>query len=66
MSQENIVFGSQYDEERYKKGKYVVQTYFDATSDSILVIYQCALTRDLSLFEAGDATEVGEKGITLR
>ncbi|KZT42309.1 P-loop containing nucleoside triphosphate hydrolase protein [Sistotremastrum suecicum HHB10207 ss-3] len=29
------------------------------------VIYQCALTRDLSLFEAGDLTEVGEKGITL-
>ncbi|KIP05212.1 hypothetical protein PHLGIDRAFT_534838 [Phlebiopsis gigantea 11061_1 CR5-6] len=29
------------------------------------VIYQCALTRDLSLFDAGDATEVGEKGITL-
>ncbi|KAI0775463.1 hypothetical protein BC629DRAFT_1595092 [Irpex lacteus] len=29
------------------------------------VIYQCGLTRDLSLFEAGDATEVGEKGLTL-
>jgi ABC-type transport system involved in cytochrome bd biosynthesis fused ATPase/permease subunit len=29
------------------------------------VIYQCALTRDLSLFEAGDQTEVGEKGLTL-
>ncbi|KAF5368905.1 hypothetical protein D9758_002958 [Tetrapyrgos nigripes] len=29
------------------------------------VIYQCALQRDLSLFEAGDATEVGEKGLTL-
>lgn len=33
---------------------------------SRLVLYQCALTRDLELFEAGDATEVGEKGLTLR
>ena len=30
------------------------------------VIDQCALRRDLSLFDAGDQTEVGEKGITLR
>ncbi|KAL0579466.1 hypothetical protein V5O48_002572 [Marasmius crinis-equi] len=45
---ENIVFGSTFDEERYRK-----------------VLYQCALERDISLFEAGDATEVGEKGITL-
>lgn len=30
------------------------------------VIYQTALTRDLTLFEAGEMTEVGEKGITLR
>ena len=30
------------------------------------VLYQCALKRDLSLFDAGDQTEVGEKGITLR
>ncbi|KAG1716785.1 hypothetical protein ID866_383 [Astraeus odoratus] len=29
------------------------------------VIYQCALERDLQLFEAGDRTEVGEKGLTL-
>ncbi|KAH9480752.1 ATP-binding cassette transporter abc4 [Psilocybe cubensis] len=45
---ENILFGSPYDEERYKK-----------------VIYQCALKQDLELFEAGDATEVGERGLTL-
>ncbi|KAL0068688.1 hypothetical protein AAF712_004404 [Marasmius tenuissimus] len=45
---ENIVFGSPFDEERYRK-----------------VLYQCALERDISLFEAGDATEVGEKGVTL-
>ncbi|KZS96535.1 P-loop containing nucleoside triphosphate hydrolase protein [Sistotremastrum niveocremeum HHB9708] len=29
------------------------------------VVYQCGLKRDLSLFDAGDMTEVGEKGITL-
>lgn len=45
---ENIVFGSEFDERRYKK-----------------VIHQCGLERDLTLFEAGDATEVGEKGLTL-
>ena len=31
-----------------------------------VVLKQCALERDLSLFDAGDSTEVGEKGITLR
>ncbi|KAF9786031.1 hypothetical protein BJ322DRAFT_1057551 [Thelephora terrestris] len=45
---DNILFGSPYDEQRYKK-----------------VIYQCGLSRDLSLFDAGDKTEVGEKGLTL-
>ncbi|KAF9469452.1 P-loop containing nucleoside triphosphate hydrolase protein [Collybia nuda] len=29
------------------------------------VIQQCALTRDLELFNAGDHTEVGERGLTL-
>ncbi|KAF9526535.1 multidrug resistance-associated ABC transporter [Crepidotus variabilis] len=29
------------------------------------VLKQCALERDLRLFEAGDQTEVGEKGLTL-
>ncbi|KAF8528008.1 P-loop containing nucleoside triphosphate hydrolase protein [Hysterangium stoloniferum] len=29
------------------------------------VLHQCGLERDLRLFEAGDDTEVGEKGITL-
>lgn len=42
---DNILFGSEYDEERYQK-----------------VLYQCALERDLELFEAGDKSEVGEKG----
>ncbi|KAF6747842.1 multidrug resistance-associated ABC transporter [Ephemerocybe angulata] len=30
------------------------------------VLYQCALEQDLELFEAGDQTEVGERGLTLR
>lgn len=30
------------------------------------VIYQCALEQDLKIFDAGDKTEVGEKGLTLR
>lgn len=46
---DNILFGSQFEEDRYMK-----------------VINQCSLERDLSLFEAGDLTEVGEKGLTLR
>ncbi|KAL7413558.1 P-loop containing nucleoside triphosphate hydrolase protein [Mrakia frigida] len=29
------------------------------------VVEQCALARDFSLFDAGDLTEVGEKGLTL-
>ncbi|KAJ7462775.1 P-loop containing nucleoside triphosphate hydrolase protein [Mycena galericulata] len=41
---ENILFGAEYNAERYKK-----------------VLHQCALERDLELFQAGDATEVGEK-----
>ena len=45
---ENILFGSEFVEDRYHK-----------------VIYQCGLSKDLTLFEAGDKTEVGEKGLTL-
>lgn len=36
---------------------------FDIASE---VLYQCGLERDLELFEAGDMTEVGEKGLSLR
>jgi ABC-type transport system involved in cytochrome bd biosynthesis fused ATPase/permease subunit len=35
------------------------------SSDNGAVISQCGLSRDLTLFEAGDKTEVGEKGLTL-
>ncbi|KAF8816575.1 hypothetical protein BYT27DRAFT_7127650, partial [Phlegmacium glaucopus] len=45
---DNILFGSAYDEVRYRK-----------------VLHQCALERDLELFDAGDKTEVGERGLTL-
>jgi hypothetical protein len=34
-------------------------------SDMGKVLYQCGLEPDLDLFEAGDETEVGEKGLTL-
>ncbi len=37
-----------------------------ADTESFLVLTQCALDKDLSMYEAGDMTEVGEKGITLR
>ena len=35
-------------------------------SRHLAVLDQCALRRDLELFDAGDETEVGEKGLTLR
>ncbi|KAF9970265.1 hypothetical protein BGZ73_007064 [Actinomortierella ambigua] len=44
----NILFGSEYNKERYDR-----------------VIQVCELTRDLSLFPQGDATIIGEKGVTL-
>lgn len=34
--------------------------------NGVPVLYQCALLPDLALFQAGDNTEVGEKGLTLR
>jgi ABC-type multidrug transport system fused ATPase/permease subunit len=45
---DNILFGLEYDEERYSQ-----------------VIDVCALADDLSMFTAGDLTEIGERGITL-
>ncbi|GJE99692.1 multidrug resistance-associated ABC transporter [Phanerochaete sordida] len=45
---ENIVFGAEYDEARYRA-----------------VIRACALERDLQMFEEGDGTQVGERGVTL-
>lgn len=64
---ENILFGSPYDEARYKKGSRLEPYSNVMVSNMIMiVIYQCALKQDLELFEAGDATEVGERGLTLR
>ncbi|KZT60636.1 hypothetical protein CALCODRAFT_492173 [Calocera cornea HHB12733] len=44
----NVLFGSPYEEARYKK-----------------VLHQCGLEPDLAMFNAGDDTEVGERGLTL-
>ena len=43
----------------------MLPSVFDPNLKSFAVIYQCGLKRDLSLFEDGDQTEVGEKGLTL-
>ncbi|KAJ7269434.1 P-loop containing nucleoside triphosphate hydrolase protein [Mycena haematopus] len=47
---DNIVFGSAYG---YDEARYEA------------VIKACALVRDLEVFDAGDMTEIGEKGVTL-
>jgi len=66
----NILFGSPFDEDRYRKGKYLTKCLGNRedmnVTQIVIVLHQCALERDLDLFDAGDATEVGEKGITLR
>lgn len=46
--QENILFGTPYDEERYE-----------------LVLECCALKPDLEIFEDGDLTEIGARGVSL-
>lgn len=62
----NILFGSPYEAERYKKGTIAIFLPLSISFEWCLVIKQCALERDLELFKAGDETEVGEKGLTLR
>ncbi|KAL6301359.1 P-loop containing nucleoside triphosphate hydrolase protein [Sparassis latifolia] len=47
---DNIIFGSAFG---YDEGRYAA------------VIEACALSKDLLILEAGDMTEIGEKGITL-
>lgn len=59
------MFGSPYDEERYNKGVFVCHLLRRMLSNDHAVIQQCALEQDLKLFDAGDKTEVGEKGLTL-
>ncbi|PPR04710.1 hypothetical protein CVT24_011832 [Panaeolus cyanescens] len=63
---ENILFGSPYDEGRYQKGEHIFSEIGAMALNMHIVISQCALKRDLELFEAGDNTEVGERGLTLR
>ena len=62
----NILFGSPYDEDRYKKGTLRFFPQVRLLSHCHVVLKQCALERDLELFEAGDQTEIGERGLTLR
>eukprot|EP01035_Chromulina_nebulosa_P017873 gene17873-23489_t len=45
---DNILFGNEYDHDRYMK-----------------VLFACALLDDIKLLEAGDMTEIGEKGVNL-
>lgn len=67
---DNILFGSAYDQERYEKGTLTLTSItilmIEPHFCGCLVIYQCALEQDLEIFDAGDQTEVGERGLTLR
>lgn len=65
LAQANILFGSAFDEERYRKGR-SCGILPDPRLTMPIVIYQCALEQDLALFAANDETEIGERGITLR
>jgi ABC-type multidrug transport system fused ATPase/permease subunit len=60
----NILFGAPYDRVRYSKGKHGGQRRGQSLKE-LSVLHQCSLTRDLDLFDAGDATEIGEKELTL-
>ena len=61
------MFGAAYDEERYLDGGCGQDSSMGLRIDpDWTVIRQCALEKDLELFDAGDETQVGEKGITLR
>jgi ABC-type multidrug transport system fused ATPase/permease subunit len=63
----NIVFGAPWDAIRYAKGMPNQGCDVGPAADKdVVVVGQCGLERDLALFQAGDETEVGEKGLTLR
>ncbi|QRW00087.1 ABC transporter transmembrane region [Ceratobasidium sp. AG-Ba] len=61
---ENILFGSEYEEERYMKGVLALKPLLLVAND-IQVISQCALERDFELLDAADETQVGDRGVTL-
>jgi hypothetical protein len=48
-----------------RKVRFRLLVYF-ARLMRIQVLYQGALVQDIERFDAGDATEIGEKGLTLR
>ncbi len=58
--------GQPYDEQRTKKVCRYLRLRDLLLNVGRTVLKQCALERDLGLWEAGDLTEVGEKGLTLR
>jgi len=63
-----LQFGTPFNEIRYNKG---AQNHAGGNCERDLnivssVIKQCTLEHDLELFEAGDETEVSERGLTLR
>lgn len=62
----NILFGLAFDKSRYDKGLSLAEICAETNIHMHPVIKQCALEQDLSLWKAGDMTEVGEKGLTLR
>jgi len=65
LRKENILFGAPFNESRYNEGTRT-HHWTQILFMSFLVLEQCTLAPDIARFEAGDSTEVGEKGITLR
>ena len=63
---ENIIFGKAYNKEHHDKGLHQVSSYDLTQLKVTTVIYQCDLEHNLTLFDTGDETKVGEKGLTLR
>ncbi|KAF7362328.1 Multidrug resistance-associated ABC transporter [Mycena venus] len=62
---ENIVMATPFNEERYKKGAFECTQLLEELTSFRAVLDQCGLTTDLELFERGDRTMVGERGLTL-
>ncbi|CAE7167766.1 unnamed protein product [Rhizoctonia solani] len=54
---ENILFGTEYNEERYNKGVKLYSKRLESRIDDGLVVSQCCLEPDLKLLESGDQTK---------